>query len=137
MTTTTTIRLAGSVAIDYAERHGLTLSKYADPTEDARNGVSTAEARKIAREDPSLIYLEITHADIDRAFDAIASAALGSGRDADDRPDGSDDWDHPSAADARAITEALGLVWDFQTWADARALAHAAMTGARTSTDGD
>jgi hypothetical protein len=49
--------LSGYEAIEYAEANGLTLSKYADPTEDAREGVTPAEARKIASEDPSLIYV--------------------------------------------------------------------------------
>lgn len=49
--------LTGYDAIDYAEANGLTLAKYADPTEDAREGLTVAEAREIAREDPSLIYV--------------------------------------------------------------------------------
>lgn len=56
MTTTT---LTGHDAIEYAERHGLTLSKYNDPTELARDELSLDEAREIAAEDPSLIYLEV------------------------------------------------------------------------------
>ena len=51
--------LSGYDAIEYAEREGLTLSKYADPTEDARDGLSIEEARDIAREDPALIYIRI------------------------------------------------------------------------------
>ena len=48
--------LTGYDAIDYAERHGLTLAKYADPTEDARTGLTIDQAEQIAAEDPSLIY---------------------------------------------------------------------------------
>lgn len=48
------LRLEGSEAIHFAERHGLTLSKAADPTEDARDGLTPDEAQRI---DPSLIYL--------------------------------------------------------------------------------
>ena len=48
----------GLAAIEYAERHGLRCRKAADPTEDARSGLSTAEARQIAREDPSLITVD-------------------------------------------------------------------------------
>jgi hypothetical protein len=55
MTTT----LKGYEAIEYAEANGLALSKYEDPTEDAREDVTPAEARKIASEDPSLIYVEV------------------------------------------------------------------------------
>lgn len=50
--------LTGHDAIEYAESHGLTLSKYNDPTEGAREGLSVDEARQVAREDPSLIYVE-------------------------------------------------------------------------------
>jgi hypothetical protein len=51
-------KLSSHEAIEYAEANGLTLSKYEDPIEDAREGLTPAEARKIASEDPSLIYLE-------------------------------------------------------------------------------
>ena len=50
--------LFGYEAIEYAEANGLTLSKYNDPIEDAREGLTPDEARKIAREDPRLIYIE-------------------------------------------------------------------------------
>jgi hypothetical protein len=50
--------LTGYAAIEYAETHGVTVSKYNDPTEDARDGLSVDEARKIAAEDPSLVYVE-------------------------------------------------------------------------------
>ena len=53
-----TTKLTGSKAIEYAEAHGLTLNKYTDPTEEAREGLSVDEARQIAREDPSLIWIE-------------------------------------------------------------------------------
>lgn len=69
MSTTTEAyrRLTGYDAIEYAERAGLTLSKYADPTEAARDSLTPDEAREIAAEDPSLIYVEIpraTHVEI-------------------------------------------------------------------------
>lgn len=51
-------KLTGIEAIEFAERYGMTLRKYADPTEDARGGLNTSEARKIALDDPSLIWLE-------------------------------------------------------------------------------
>lgn len=50
--------LIGLDAIEFAEKHGLRLSKYADPTEDAREGLTVEEAREIAREDASLIYIK-------------------------------------------------------------------------------
>ena len=52
--------LRGQDAITYAEANGLTLSKYNDPIEDAREGLTLDEARKIAREDAGLIYIEVT-----------------------------------------------------------------------------
>lgn len=53
------MKLRGHEAITYAEAHGLRLAKYADPVEDARQDLTPEEARKIAREDPRLIYLDI------------------------------------------------------------------------------
>jgi hypothetical protein len=50
--------LNGTAAIVAAEYTGRTLSKYADPTEGARYGLTPDEARAVAREDPSLIYLD-------------------------------------------------------------------------------
>jgi hypothetical protein len=53
---TTTIRtLTGNEAIRLAEENSFTLRKYADPIDGARN-VTIEEARKIAKEDASLIY---------------------------------------------------------------------------------
>lgn len=54
------MKLTGYKAIEYAEANSLTLSKYTDPVEEAREGLTVDEARKIAREDPSLIYVEIS-----------------------------------------------------------------------------
>ena len=51
-------RLKGRLAIAYAEKHGLRLKKYADPTQGARTGLTPSEANRIAREDPNLIYLD-------------------------------------------------------------------------------
>ena len=36
----------------------MTLSKYADPIEEAREGLSVEDASKVAQEDPGLIYIE-------------------------------------------------------------------------------
>lgn len=56
-TTQNSTTVTGTKAIELAERLGLPLSKYADPTEGEREGLTVAEAREIAREDPSLIYV--------------------------------------------------------------------------------
>ena len=53
------IRLTGAEAIEHAEAHNLTLSKYTDPTEEARDGLTPDEAREIAMEDPELIYVNL------------------------------------------------------------------------------
>lgn len=50
---------SGWAAISLAQEMGLSLSKYADPIEGARCGLTMAEAEEIAMVNPSLIYLEI------------------------------------------------------------------------------
>lgn len=54
----TQYRLEGWEAIKYAEEHGLSLRKYSDPTEDAREDLTPDEARAVAREDPRLVWIE-------------------------------------------------------------------------------
>jgi len=54
------MRLTGSDAIEYAEAHDLSLGKYTDPVEDWRDDLTPDEAREVAREDPGLIYLDVT-----------------------------------------------------------------------------
>jgi len=61
-------------------------------------------------------------AEIAKVFDRISPEAMGTGRDANGNPDGTDDWSHPSAKAAREMTEKLGLVWEFTTWAETRRL---------------
>ena len=58
-TTTSKPRLTGQSAIEYAEQYGLLLCKYEDPTESARAGLTPDEAREIAHEDPSLVYVDV------------------------------------------------------------------------------
>lgn len=53
------MKLSGYEAINYAEANSLTLNKYTDPTENAREGLTPDEARKVAAEDPSLIWCEM------------------------------------------------------------------------------
>lgn len=48
--------LTGIAAINAAEALDLSLSKYADPTEGARDGLTVEEAREIAKVDASLIW---------------------------------------------------------------------------------
>lgn len=44
-------------ALTAAAADGWMLCKYADPTEDAREGLTVEEAVAVVAEDPSLIYL--------------------------------------------------------------------------------
>jgi hypothetical protein len=55
-----TRRLKGHDAIEAVDsgRASGELCKYTDPTEEARSGLSVEEARAIAKEDPSLIYVD-------------------------------------------------------------------------------
>ena len=52
-------KLTGYAAIEYAEEHGLLLSKHNDPIEYARDDLDPEEARDVAGEDPELIFLEL------------------------------------------------------------------------------
>ena len=56
------MRLKGFPAIEYAEKHNLRLSKRADSIDEAREGLTIAEAEAIATEDESLIYLDVPDA---------------------------------------------------------------------------
>jgi hypothetical protein len=67
--------LIGYEAINYAEANGLTLNKYNDPIEDAREGLSVDEARKVAAEDPALIYIPLA-AEVSRLIALLGGRAL-------------------------------------------------------------
>jgi hypothetical protein len=64
----TTKRIQGHAAIALAERHDLTLWKHRDPVDRAREELSVEEAREIAHEDPSLVYI-----DLDASIPAVAA----------------------------------------------------------------
>jgi hypothetical protein len=49
--------ITGYEAIQYAKNNGITLNKYADPIEDAREGLTVVEANEVAREDARLIWV--------------------------------------------------------------------------------
>jgi len=51
--------ITGHEAIDYADFTGRPLNKYADPIEGARTWLTPDQAREIAKEDPSLIWIEV------------------------------------------------------------------------------
>lgn len=52
-------KLTGMEAVEYARANAKLLSKYNDPIEDARDGLTPSEAEEICREDPSLIYIVV------------------------------------------------------------------------------
>lgn len=57
---TNTIRITGNDAINYVRLTSTgILATYADATSEAREAVSIEEARCIASEDPSLVYLDL------------------------------------------------------------------------------
>lgn len=53
------MRLTGFEAIEYAEKEGLKLNKRADHIDEARSGLTIAEAEAIATDDPDSIWLNV------------------------------------------------------------------------------
>ena len=53
------MRLTGFAAIEFAEKQGMRLSKFPDAINDARVGLTVAEAEAIADENEDLIYLDV------------------------------------------------------------------------------
>ena len=58
--------ITGQAAIDYATTSNQTLNKYADPIEEARAGLTIEEAEEVAREDASLIWINVQGAEAGR-----------------------------------------------------------------------
>ncbi|MBN1210660.1 MAG: hypothetical protein JXB05_37780 [Myxococcaceae bacterium] len=73
-------KLTGSAAIAFARAHGSLLSKYEDPTEGAREGLSVDVAEQIAAQDPSLIYVDVPEWKVVQAhLERIGVADIGEG----------------------------------------------------------
>lgn len=53
------MRLTGFEAIEFAEKEALPLNKKADQWNEAREGLTIAEAEALATDDPDLIYLDV------------------------------------------------------------------------------
>jgi hypothetical protein len=53
------MHLVGYDAIEYAEKHNLSLNKYGDSVDEPAMGLTVAEAEAIAEEDEELIYLDV------------------------------------------------------------------------------
>ena len=81
--TMTTIKLTGHAAIAYAETTGCRLSKYPDPAEGAREGLTVEQGRAVAAEDPGLIYLETSEYSFGQTFDRDGNAGPEDGTLAD------------------------------------------------------
>ena len=56
-------RLEGWDAIAFAERNGCLLSLHADGGEEARDGVSIEEARRVAAKRPARVYVDFDAAE--------------------------------------------------------------------------
>jgi hypothetical protein len=109
---TTAARLTGLDAIAYAEEHGLALSVYNSPIEDAREGLTVEEAREVAHQDPSLVYVDIH-------WTPGARVRGGEGEDEDTGTVGS-----PEDARGTAPEGAVWVSWDsgVRTWTPADSL---------------
>lgn len=53
------MRLTGFAAIEFAEKHNLTLKKHADAVDSPAHDLTVAEAEAIADGDEGLIYLDV------------------------------------------------------------------------------
>jgi hypothetical protein len=57
------MRLTGYAAIEFAEKHNLTLNKHGDAVDEPASGLTVAEAEAVAEavaeDDEDLIYLDI------------------------------------------------------------------------------
>jgi hypothetical protein len=53
------MRLTGYAAIEFAEKHNLSLSKHGDAVDESAVGLTVPEAEAIAEEDEDLIYLDV------------------------------------------------------------------------------
>ena len=57
------MRLIGFAAIEFAEKHNLSLKKHGDPVDGPVEGLTVAEAEALADEDEGLIYLDVPDAE--------------------------------------------------------------------------
>ncbi len=57
------MRLTGYAAIEFAEKHNLTLSKHGDAVDDSATGLTVAEAEAVAEEDEDLVFLDVPDAE--------------------------------------------------------------------------
>jgi hypothetical protein len=104
------LTITGTAAITYASAHWHTLSTCADPVSAAREGVSIEEARSIAREDPSLVYITIDGEQIATLRDEAAHAGDDALSLACERVLGGTGTDEDRRAVTRALVDAAAQV---------------------------
>ena len=102
-------KLTGHEAIKFAKLTGQALNKYTDPTEEAREGLTVAEAEQVAMEDPGLIWIDAPRF----GFEARTKDGRWS-REAAGEQDASNYLDTREAAEAELprLAEALGCSID-------------------------
>lgn len=61
------MRLTGFAAIEFAEKHNLTLKRHGDRIDEPGRGLTIAEAEAIAEEDEALIYLDLPEGEYETA----------------------------------------------------------------------
>jgi hypothetical protein len=71
-------RLHGTEAIEHARAHDLTLSKYADPIEGWRDGLTPAEAEAVSEEDPGLVYIDVAEEEEESRSPLVAEMRSGA-----------------------------------------------------------
>jgi len=108
------MKLTGMEAISYVAGGGGTLHKYADPTEEARDGLTIQEARRIAHEDPNLIWTEIKNDALAVLY--LVYQALCDCLDEDDHKRVDHEWNAPEMEKVREILYRRGIEWQFETW---------------------
>ena len=75
----------------------------------------------------------MNHEDVRLAFAVISPSAIGTGADADGALDGSDQWEHPSAAAARDMAAILLYPFEFRGWQETETQCHAALERLQSS----
>ena len=84
--------ITGQAAIDHAESQNLTLNKYADPIEEARAGLTVEEAEEVAREDASLIWINVQGAEAEAKEWAVEIVEMMSAEDVASFDDNRAEW---------------------------------------------
>lgn len=123
-TTMTTIRVTGHAALHVAAHYGdgLRVWKHADPTGDGARAVSDAEARDIAAEDPSLLYVDVPAYEGESIYevDGCGSLQVVSAASAEDAAQQVADWQYDAMAGECVTLEWCGTGSDSAAVAEYR-----------------